>query len=95
MVLSLYWGDDELLRIKKTGNIYISTAYAENIIRAHKKGLPMGLLAGIPIVSAELPGLIINRIPLNYRTDDVKLTEFVKNTECRYVTDKFSVKITE
>lgn len=59
---------------------------------ARKTGLMTGLLSQISIVSPQLPRLILNRIPENMYEDYVG---FIKETQCRCNTDKFSVEIPE
>ena len=64
----------------------------EEIAAARKTGLMTALLSQINIVSPQLPKLILNRIPEQLREDYV---EFIKQTQCRCNTDKFSVEVSE
>ena len=90
MKLLLKWNENTIVEIIKEGNLFIAVANSEEIVKARKTGLMAGLLSQISVVSPQLPKLILNRIP-----EGCDCVEFIKNTQCRYNTDKFSVEIEE
>ena len=92
MKILLKWNERTIVEITKEKNLLISSANTEEIIEARKTGLMAGLLSQISIVSPQLPKLILSRIPEHLQEDYI---EFIKQTQCRCNTDKFSVEISE
>lgn len=105
--LAIYWDDEKILEIEKRGELFYSSVYYENVLKAKEKGFPISLLKQISIVSDELAPIIKRRIP-NPKTlrkriafknecDDAEIEnaicEYINDTRCRRPTDKFSIKI--
>lgn len=90
MKILLKWNEKTIIEIVQDGKLFIAVANHDEIIKARKTGLMAGLLSQIAVVSAQLPKLILNRIPKG-----IDCIEFIKETQCRCNTDKFSVEIEE
>ena len=89
------WAEYEVVRIEKVEKIYLSTVDKQGYLNAIQFGMPGFLLSGIKVLNYELPKLIQNRIK-GYKTlNEAKIISYIKQTECRYNTDKFSVKVLE
>ena len=90
MCILLKWDDITIIVIHQIGKMFISQVNVTNLEKAKKKGLLLGLLSDVKVISSELPNLILKRIPEHRRGD---YADFIRETQCRYATDKFSVSI--
>ena len=92
MKILLKWSDRTIIEFVKSNNLYIACTNYDEVINAKAEGLMIGLLSQIQIVSPSLPKLILNRIPDALQNDCIG---YIKETQCRCNTDKFSVEIVE
>lgn len=95
MIYIICWNEQEVVRIEKVGNLYISSVDKDGYIYATHNGLMRGLLSCAKIESHKLPPFITNRVrDYEYLNEDEVIAR-IKETECRSVTDKVSVKVVE
>lgn len=95
MVYIICWNEREVVRIEKVGNLYISSVNKDGYIYATHNGLMRGLLSCVRAEHYELPTFITNRVgSYEYMSEDEVIAR-IKETECRSVTDKVSVKVVE
>ena len=93
MSYKIYWDKYKIMQIEKVGKKYIAILDRNNFLLAINEGMPSFVLSNIKIVNYKLPGLIINRVPLNNRFNEKDFISYVKRTNCMYNTDKFSIQI--
>lgn len=95
MIYTINWDDVEVARTEKVDRHYISSVDKDGYTYAIKGGLMRGLLSCVKIESSELPIFITRRVPGYEHLTEDEVINFIKETECRVVTDKISIKVIE